>query len=88
MATPRKIAVIVGSLRKESFNRKIARAMVEVAPAHCTCSFVEIGELPHYNQDLETAQPPAPWTAFRAAIKASDAILVVSLVILGISNTL
>jgi len=78
MSTSRNIAVIVGSLRKDSFNRKIARAMMEEAPAHLRCSFLEIGELPLYNQDLETSEPPAAWVAFRDAIKASDGILFVS----------
>ncbi len=78
MSTSRSIAVIVGSLRKDSFNRRIAKAMMEVAPAHLHCAFLEIGELPLYNQDLETAQPPAAWSAFREAIKGSDGILIVS----------
>lgn len=78
MSTPRKIAVIVGSLRKDSFNRKIAKVMADVAPSHVTCSFVEIGDLPHYNQDLETATPPPAWARFRQEIKAADALLVVS----------
>jgi len=78
MSTPRNIAVLVGSLRKDSFNRRIAKNIVEVAPASVRCSFLEIGELPHYNQDLETASPPASWTQFREAIKASDGVIFVT----------
>lgn len=78
MASTRTVAVIVGSLRKESFNRKIAKVMIDVAPANLRCAFLEIGELPLYNQDLETASPPAPWTSFRDKVKASDGILIVS----------
>jgi chromate reductase len=77
MSQPRDIAVIVGSLRKESFNRRIAQVMMDVAPSHLTCSFLEIGGLPHYNQDLETASPPAEWTAFRDGIRASQGVLFV-----------
>lgn len=78
MSTPFSIAVVVGSLRKESFNRRIAHAMIEVAPSQLKCAWLEIGDLPHYNQDLETASPPAPWTAFRDAIRASDGVLFVT----------
>lgn len=78
MSSSLTIAVIVGSLRKESFNRRIAHAMLEVAPSHLACAFVDIGELPHYNQDLDTAAPPPAWTAFRSAIKASDGVLFVT----------
>ena len=54
---PRTVAVLVGSLRKESYNRKIANALVEIAP-DLTFEFVEIGDLPFYNEDRETATPP------------------------------
>jgi chromate reductase len=39
---------------------------------------VEIGHLPFYNQDLETAQPPAPWVEFRQRLKAAEAVLFVT----------
>jgi chromate reductase, NAD(P)H dehydrogenase (quinone) len=77
MSTPRKVAVIVGSLRKESFSRKLAKAIAAVAPTNLTFDFVEIGALQHFNQDLE-ATPPAEWTAFREAVKAADAVLFVT----------
>ncbi len=69
-----KIAIIVGSLRKESLTRKAAHAMVAVAPDQLLCSFIEIGDLPLYNEDLETSAP-ASWVSFRADIKRHDAIL-------------
>ena len=78
MAKIRDVAVIVGSLRKDSINRKVANALVELAPAALRLSIVEIGQLPFYNQDLETDPPPAPWTAFRQRIKAADAVLFVT----------
>ncbi|UVW27548.1 NADPH-dependent FMN reductase [Massilia sp. H6] len=74
MAT-RNIAVIVGSLRKESFTRKVAQSMIELAPASLHLEIVEIRDLPLYNQDDETAHPPAAFTAFRERIAQADAIL-------------
>jgi chromate reductase len=55
----------------------VARAFVSLAPGDSSYSFVEIGELPLYNEELE-AEPPAPWTRFRAEIAASDALLFVT----------
>jgi NAD(P)H-dependent FMN reductase len=69
-----KIALIVGSLRKQSLTRKVAHALVSVAPENLVCSFVEIGELPLYNADLDE-HPPASWVQFRSEIGAHDAIL-------------
>ena len=77
MAQTRKIAVIVGSLRKESFSRKLAKAIAAVAPAHLQFDFVDIGGLPHFNQDLEPA-PPEAWTAFRDQVRGADAVLFVT----------
>ena len=70
-----QIAVIVGSLRKESWTRKVANAVIELAPASVQMEHVEIGALPHYNQDLETATPPAEWVAFRDRIRGAQAVL-------------
>jgi chromate reductase len=78
MSQARTVAVIVGSLRKESASRKIAKEISERAPAHLNFDFVEIGGLPLYDQDLETATPPAEWTAFRDKIAAADAVLFVT----------
>ncbi|MFL5813700.1 MAG: NADPH-dependent FMN reductase, partial [Bdellovibrionia bacterium] len=46
---PKKIAVLVGSLRKESFNRKMAHMLMSLAPKDLELEIVEIGQLPHYN---------------------------------------
>lgn len=51
-----KIAVIVGSLLKDSFNRKPANALAELAPPEFSFQQVEIGDLPHYNQDDDDNQ--------------------------------
>ena len=71
------IAVLVGSLRKDSLNRKTAFALADLAPASIKLSQVEIGQLSMYNQDLDEA-PPAEWIAFRQRIKAADGVLFVS----------
>jgi chromate reductase len=68
------IAVLVGSLRKASFARKVALAMMELAPKDLTCRMVEIGDLAMYNEDLDE-KPPASWTRFRADIARSHAVL-------------
>ncbi|MDR3380959.1 NADPH-dependent FMN reductase [Cupriavidus basilensis] len=77
MSTPRDVAVLVGSLRKDSFNRKLALALAAMAPAGLKLDIVEIGQLPLYNQD-EDANPPAPWVAFRDRIRRADAVLFVT----------
>src|SRR5262249_57041038 len=75
MATTRDVAVLIGSLRRESFTRKIARAIAEVAPPSLAFEIVEIGQLPLFNQDLEDAQAPAEWVAFRERLRPADAVL-------------
>jgi chromate reductase len=74
---PTHVSVIVGSLRQKSWSRRVARAIEQLAPPGLQFSFVEIGDLPHYNEDLEADAPPA-WTRFRAAIAASNALLFVT----------
>ncbi len=75
----RKIAVIVGSLRKQSFNRKMARALMASAPAALSCEIVEIGQLPIYNQDSDDeGHPPAEWVAFRERMRQYHGVLFVT----------
>ena len=74
---PRRVAVLVGSLRKESINRKVANALVELAPDGMDLGTVEFGDLPLYNQDIED-NPPEAWTRFREQIRAADAVLFVT----------
>jgi chromate reductase, NAD(P)H dehydrogenase (quinone) len=69
-----RIAVVVGSLRKKSLTRQVANALMALAPQSLTCSFVEIGDLPLYNEDLEES-PPVSWVRFRSDIKDHDAVL-------------
>lgn len=77
MNNPRNVAVLVGSLRKESINRRISNALIELAPSTLSLALVEIGGLPLYNPDDET-YPHVAWTKFRDKIKAVDAILFVT----------
>jgi chromate reductase, NAD(P)H dehydrogenase (quinone) len=74
----RKIAVIVGSLRAQSFNLKMAKELISLAPASLSCEMVEIGQLPHYNQDDDEGTPPQEWTAFRERMKGFDGVLFVT----------
>lgn len=74
-----KIAVLVGSLRRDSLNRKMAKVLTTLAPASLAFEFVEIGELPFYNQDCDDdGKPPAAWTAFRQTMQAMDGVLFVT----------
>lgn len=71
----RNVALLVGSLRKDSYTRKIGNALIALAPASLHVEPVEIGELPLYNQDLDTDQPPRAWLEFRDRIRRVDAVL-------------
>jgi chromate reductase len=77
MSTPRRIAVIVGSLRKDSFNLKLAKALATMAPPTLALEIIDIGQLPLFNQDWE-ASPPAAVTEFKQRIKAADGVLFVT----------
>lgn len=77
MNNPHRVAVIVGSLRKESFNRKLALALIELAPPELELEIVEIGQLSHFNQDQEF-NPPNEWVEFKQKIASSDAVLFVT----------
>lgn len=76
-AKPLQVAVLVGSLRREAYSRKLAKALIDLAPPSLKASIVEIGALPLYNPDLEDAVPPA-WAEFRDAVRAADAVLFVT----------
>ena len=75
--TTRNVAVLVGSLRKQSFNRKIANEIIALAPASLNLEIVEIGQLSFFNQDLE-ATPPGDWVEFRTRVAKADAALFVT----------
>jgi chromate reductase len=77
MSTSQKVAVLVGSIRKDSLNRKAAVALAGLAPAGMKLKIAEISELALYSQDLDQSPPPA-WVSFRSEIKAADAVLFVT----------
>lgn len=78
MSKPINVAVIVGSLRADSVNRKAALALARLAPDHVTLNIVEIGDLALYDEDVEAAGPPAAWSRLRDEVKAADAVLFVT----------
>ncbi|MGB7511601.1 MAG: NAD(P)H-dependent oxidoreductase [Pelodictyon phaeoclathratiforme] len=71
------IAVVVGTLRKDSFNRKLARAVVRLAPAEFSFSEVQIADLPLYNED-DDANPADAVKRLKLDIKAAQGILFVT----------
>lgn len=74
----RSIAVIVGSLRRESLSRKVALAMAGLAGDRLALRIFEIAGLPLYDEDLESAAPPGQWTAFRDSVRTADGVLFVT----------
>lgn len=76
MSQVRRVAVVVGSLRKDSVSRKLAKAFGALSP-NLRFDIVEIGDLPHFDQDLES-DPPTQWVRFREQIAAADAVLFVT----------
>jgi NAD(P)H-dependent FMN reductase/ketosteroid isomerase-like protein len=77
MPPPMDVAVVVGSLRKGSYTRKIARALIQLAPNGLVCREIDIGKLEMYNEDLDRT-PPASWQRFREQITAARAILILT----------
>jgi chromate reductase len=76
---PYKIAIVVGSLRRDSINRRIARSLCAFAGQRLDCDIVEIGDLPLYNQDYDGApEQPAGYLRFRQEIAAADGVLFVT----------
>lgn len=72
-----KTAVIVGSLRKDSYNLKLAKAIAKLGNSRFDVQYVQIGDLPLFSQDLE-ASVPAPVTRLKGEIEKADAVLIVT----------
>ena len=72
-----RIAIVVGSLRKDSINRKVAKSLCAMAHERLNCDIVPIGDLPLYNQDSD-ASPPEEYVRFRKEIAAADGVLFVT----------
>ena len=74
-----KVAVIVGSLRRESFSKKIAENVIPLFPKMYETTFIDIGNLPLYNQDYDDEDNvPLEYTVFRDMVRHADAILFVT----------
>lgn len=75
----KKIAVIVGSLRKDSLNLKMAKILISIAPATLKLELVGIGDLALYNQELDDeGKAPTAWTKFREQVKSCQGVLFVT----------
>jgi chromate reductase len=74
-----KIAILVGSLRKDSLNRKVARSICAIRGDNLDCTMVDIGDLPLYNQDYDgTPDEPEQYRRFRDQVRPVDGVLFVS----------
>ena len=73
----RKIAVLVGSLRKESFNRKVGKTLMLLAPSSLDMEIIDIGQLAMYNQDDDPSPPPT-YLEFREKIRSFDGVLFIT----------
>ncbi len=69
-----KIAIVIGSLRKDSYNLKIANSLIEQSPESLSLQIVGIGNLPLFNEDLENT-PLSEWETFREQIKTVDGVI-------------
>lgn len=72
------IAVLVGSLRKDSYNLKVAKVLEHLAPKTLTLKIIQIGDLPLYNEDIDTDNPPASYTRFRQEIMTCQGVIFVT----------
>lgn len=75
----KKIGVVVGSLRRESFSKKVALEVMGMMPDTYEMKLLDISDLPMYNQDLDDdGAPPAQWTALRQTVQGLDGFLFVT----------
>lgn len=75
----KKIGFFIGSLREDSYNKKVAEAFASLLPEGYESVFVKIDDLPFYNEDLETPEnAPEAWTRFRNEVKDLDGVIFVS----------
>ncbi len=72
-----KVAVFVGSLRKDSINKKLAKAVEKLMPDDVEFDYVDIGVLPLYNQDYDSDYPPQ-YRSLKSQIEGADALLFVT----------
>ncbi len=70
-----RVVALVGSLRRESYTRRVVNALRELAPQAMAIEITPIGSLPLYNEDEETEVPPPAWQAFRNQVRYGDGVL-------------
>lgn len=73
----KRVAVLVGSWRRESINLKLAMTIRELAKEYCICELVSLASLPMYNDDLWPNVPPSV-TKFKADLALADAVLFIN----------
>ncbi len=76
--TDTRVAVLVGSLRADSLNRRIAEVLRDQAPAGVVLELVDLSGLPFYEEELDATSTPAAAVALREQIAAADAVLAVT----------
>lgn len=75
----KQIGIVVGSVRRGSFSQQIANNLKAMFPAGMDVTFLKIGDLPMYNQDLDDdGQVPAEWTRLREAVRGLDGVVFVT----------
>ena len=75
MSQQLRIVAVVGSLRRDSYTRRIASALRVLAPSTMSIEIMSVGSLPLYNEDDDHDEPPQEWRSFRAQLRAADAVL-------------
>lgn len=74
----KQVGIFIGSLRKESYNRKIANYLMSITPDNYNFSVIEIGDLPLYNEDYDQGNPPSSYTKIREEVGEVDAVLFIT----------
>jgi chromate reductase, NAD(P)H dehydrogenase (quinone) len=72
---PLRVVALVGSLRRESYTRRVVNALTQLAPQTIAIEIVPIGSVPLYNEDDETVDPPTAWQALRDQVRDCDGVL-------------
>ena len=75
MESQLRIVAVVGSLRRESYTRRVVLALQKLLPPSVTIDIASIGALPLYNEDDDLGAPPPAWQSFRDAVSKADAVL-------------
>jgi chromate reductase len=70
-----RIIAVVGSLRRESYTRRVVNALTTIAPVTMAFELAPIEALPLYNEDSDVDTPPAAWQSFRAQVSRGDGVL-------------